>query len=345
MATVNKLRYSNFADRIDIDAFEAALEFEPIESKDDEDRGYCILPYNSHTNGDTTGKFSINREKKIYNCWVCGGGSLLDLAMATQDLDPEAATQWIYQFANREETDDEFFDHLDELLSVPADRQPAVPYFNDRVLARYDAATEHPWLKERGISNWAIDTFNIRFKPEATRTNGEESYQGPTILFPHFWQGQLVGWQQRWLGEDRPKWVPKYTMTPDFPKNETLYGYDRAIDNHPGGYPVVCESVPSALFLWSMGIPAVVTFGSSVGESQMKLLRRFPGVILAPDNDEAGAKWTHTLESYLDRFIDVKILPVLDGTGSDIGDLAQLSDQCLVYDYLEVAYNSIDTLL
>lgn len=87
-----KLRYGHFANRIDVDEFEQAIGFDPIKSTHDEDTGHCFDFFGLHTHGDTTGKLSINREKRVYNCWVCGGGSLLDLTMNKLDVDAEAAT-------------------------------------------------------------------------------------------------------------------------------------------------------------------------------------------------------------------------------------------------------------
>lgn len=354
-----KLRYSNFADRIDIDALEEALDIEPIDHPTPyEDRCYCPLPWNSHSNGDTTGKFSINREKGVYNCWVCGGGSLLDLAMAMRNEDMEPATKWLYQFANREETDDEFLDELDRLLADPEERQPTMPYFNEHVLTRFADPIEEalewngeekvPFLERRGIARTTAVKFSLRYNATAARPLKDVGYHGPAIYFPHFWRGKLVGWQQRWLDreEDRPRHVPKYTMTPDFPKNETLFGFDHArayLRLDPKTSIVVVESVPSALFLWSNGQPSVATFGSSVDESQLKLLRMFPHLILAPDNDlpknpgavPAGIKWLNLCAGYLERFTRVEALPVLDGAGADIGDLAQTPE--ILSDYLDLA--------
>ena len=65
-----KLRYRNFADRLDIDAVEEAMGFDVVSSTANEDTGYCFDLYDLHSNGDTTGKLSINRDKKVYNCWV-----------------------------------------------------------------------------------------------------------------------------------------------------------------------------------------------------------------------------------------------------------------------------------
>lgn len=355
-----KLRYSHFADRIDVDALEEALGIDPIDHPNpNEDRCYCPLPWNSHSNGDTTGKFSINRDKKVYNCWVCGGGSLLDLAMAIRNEDMEPATKWLHQFASHDETDEEFLDELDRLLADPADRQPTMPYFNDRALDRFSDPIEEamewdgnewvPFLERRGIALHTAVSFNLRYNAQAARPLKDVEYFGPAIYFPHYWQSRLVGWQQRWLDreEDRPRHVPKYTMTPDFPKNETLFGFDFAKAAYQWHQPViVVESVPSALFLWSHRYPAVATFGSSVDDAQLKLLRTFPTLILAPDNDvpkqadavPAGIKWRNRLMEYLERYTTVASLPVLDGAGADIGDLAATPE--ILPDYLALAEES-----
>jgi hypothetical protein len=71
-----RLKYSEFWDRINVDSFEEAIEWTPEYSHNDNDIGFCPFPEN-HSHGDTTGKFAIQREKRVYNCWVCGGGSLL----------------------------------------------------------------------------------------------------------------------------------------------------------------------------------------------------------------------------------------------------------------------------
>lgn len=349
----NKLRYSDFAHRVDVDELVAALDLDLIEDGD-ELRGHCPLPYNAHKNGDTTGKFGINRDKRVYGCWVCGGGSLLDLVMAMQDLDPEPATKWIHQFANHEETDEEFMDELDRLLADPAEQITPIPYFNERVLGRFDklnaSAPAMEWADERGIHPEVAEMFKLRYNSEARRTNGEEVYEGPCIYLPHMWRNRLVGWQQRWLApdDDRPRWVPKYTNTPDFPKNDTLWGYDAALSNltdpiDPSKpWPViVVESVPSALFLWSHHCPSICTFGSSVSDSQLRLLRKIPWLVISQDNDAPGQKYVNQLTEYLDRYTRVQALPPIpDWPGADIGDLAD--EPAILETYLSMAYDSVD---
>lgn len=354
-----RLKYSDFWDRINVEAFEEAIDWTPETEHNDNDMGFCPFPDN-HANGDTTGKFAIHREKRVYNCFVCGGGSLLSLAMELFDYDVEEATEWLYQFCEDDRRSDSEF--VDEFLASFEDvrkRVETLPFFNERVLDQFNdpISDAHEWddekedwtpfLEKRGISYGTVDAYQIRYKDEARRPApgkgkfaDEEDYYGPAVIFPHYYMHRLVGWQSRWLDPDRPEWVPKYTMTTDFPKDTTIYGYDLAREPGPDGpdpRPVlVVESVPSALFAESCGYPTVATFGSNVNEAQLRLLRSFSnGVILGPDNDvpknpdatPAGIKWRDSLTEYLKRYIRVWHLPPVEGKpGADIGDLASLGD-------------------
>ena len=351
----HKLEYKDFADSIDIDAFEEAIGFEPLDHRKGEDIGYCPDLWGSHKHGDTTGKFAINRDKCVYHCWVCGGGTLLSLAMEYTKMDEESATEWLHQFARGDTRSDEDFlqDFLNLVERVEEKRAERMPYFNAHVLEQFKAQGEghiflKNWCSGRGISYEVMVTHSLGYssyhKKTAPLRSGEKidgDYYGPCIVFPHFWDGRLVGGQHRWLnlGVDTPKWLPKYTNTSDFPKSNTVYNFDRAI-KHPDDRVVVVESVPTVLFLESMGITAVATFGSSVMESQLRLLRRFHGgVIIAPDNDSPGEKFAIGARDYLERYVDVRVLlPVDLGEGADLGDYIKTDDPVgNLYDHLETA--------
>jgi DNA primase len=309
------LRYSEFVDYLDLDSIYDALEWSPESSKGDEDIGYCLDPWGLHKNGDTTGKLAINRTKKVYNCWVCEGGSMLDLVMAVKDMNTTEATEWLYQFTRpRNLSPDEFYDEIDTLLSYgPTEPKPA-PYFNHRVLDKW-TENDHEWFSERGISQEVREYFKLGYDPFHER----RTRKAPAIVIPHFWKGKLVGWQERWLDGQKPK----YTNTEDFPRHETVWGYDFAIEQQE--QPFVVESVPSALFLLSHGYPAVATFGGEVTVEQMKLLRVFQqGIIVAPDNDAIGRGWVSNpgnVVRVLQRFVPVLVAPYVAGDGADLGDL------------------------
>jgi hypothetical protein len=341
-----KLRYSNFANQIDVDAFEEAIGFDVIETRGSNDIGHCLFPYN-HMHGDTTGKFAIEREAKLYNCWVCGGGDFVSLVMELYHCDVDDAVHWLYEYAHGDERDDHEF--LEDFLKMADDveqRTEHLPYFNDRVLDTFDDGIEwakndgESWLARRNISLDIANTFGLRYKRETSRMPPRSgryaeypAHIGPSIIFPHYWFDRLVGWQQRWLG-DRPDWLPKYTNTSDFPKENTIYNYHKAIKSKDR--IIVAESVPSVVYLEGQGYSAVATFGDSINPAQLRLLRRFrQGVILAPDNDKAGRKWLSANTNYLKRFLDVWHLPFVEGEKSDVGDL---TDSNRLDEYISLAY-------
>lgn len=334
MSREQKLRYSEFKDRIDIDQFESAIGFNPHSQQGDNDIGHCVFPDN-HSHGDTTGKFAIHRAKLVYNCWVCGGGSLLSLAMELHDLDVEEATEWIHQFATGQDgrSDQEFYDYLMEMLEDVEYRHDSMPYFNQRVLERFGS---DPWyFEDRGIDEGVAEAYELRYSDTVMKIapykGGEkidEDYIGPAAIFPHYWQDRLVGWQHRWIDWDEdhtktPRWLAKYTNTTDFPKDATLFNYDEAL--RATSPVVVLESVPTALFVICAGFPAVSYFGGGVKPAQLRLLRRFSqGVILAPDNDQTGDNFVSTATQYLERFIPVYITDKVDlGPKADLGDYAK----------------------
>lgn len=339
---MGKLRYSEFADRIDIDKLEAAIGFDVMRHERGNDIGYCLWPAN-HTNGDTTGKFAIHRENKVYNCWACGGGSLLSLAMELYDFDVDEATDWLYQFTQDVDTrtDDEFTDYMLALIEDVKVRVDTMPYFNPRVLERYTGPVDY--FRTRGISDDVIGRYHLCYselamKPAPVKqgrdgqpTKIDDDYYGPVAIFPHYWQGTLVGWQHRWMDWDEertkvPRWLAKYTNTTDFPKATTLFGYDAALKAEQP--VVVCESTPTVLFLQSQGYPAVAYFGSKPTPVQLRLLRRFQqGVILAPDNDRVGNALLSTATPYLQRFIPVYHAEPVDlGPKADLGDYIKTRD-------------------
>lgn len=334
----NKLRYEDFWDEINVDLFEEAIGWSPEHTHNDNDVGFCVFPEN-HSHGDTTGKFAIERNMRVYNCWACGGGSLLSLAMELKDLDVDEATQWLYQFCEVDaRSDAEFVDDFLDAFRDAEKRIATLPYFNERVLDRFDQPVPADWLIERGISAEVATEYGVRYSESIRRpspTGGyyaeAPDYCGPGIILPHYWQGRLVGWQTRWLDDEhRPEWLPKYTMTSDFPKETTIYGWDQVQTSEA---IIVVESVPTVLFLRTYGYNAVATFGSNVNDAQMRLLRRFPQVVLAADNDKpskesgtpAGIKWRRALTDYLKNYTQVMWVPLVGRKGSndDLGDLVK----------------------
>src|SRR4051812_48300346 len=64
---MGRVKYSEFVDLLDVESLMSDIGFEPLHVDNRGNYvGYCLWPEN-HTNGDTTGKFAIHPEKKVYN--------------------------------------------------------------------------------------------------------------------------------------------------------------------------------------------------------------------------------------------------------------------------------------
>lgn len=329
---MGRTKYSQFVDQIDVDEFMSAIGFTPeYEDHRGNQVGFCLFPSN-HTNGDTTGKFAIHPEKKAYNCYVCGGGSLLSLVMELNSWDSETAEDYLRQFAGDTRDDVEFLDDFLAAFAQDAERRAeTLPYFNPRVLEKWEPAYEYG--ESVGLSDMVVEYYNVLYAENATKRSpgkgkfaDDSDYVGPAIIWPHYWNDRLVGWQSRWLEDDRPEWCKKWTNTVDFPKDSTLYGYDMALPRHR---TFVVESAKSVLKLHQLGQNAVGTFGSNANDAQLRLLRKFhQGIVLWPDADRAGEQWFTHLYDYLVRYVPLSgVAPIPESKG----DVADLTDEEAIY--------------
>jgi DNA primase len=325
---MGRVKYSQFEDRIDVPELCQAIGFN-VEWEDNRGNlcGYCLFPQN-HTNGDTTGKFAIHPEKKVYNCYACGGGSLLSLVMELNSWDSETAEDYLRQFAGDARDDVEFVeDFLNAFANDTEKRVETLPYFNPRVLEKYEHA--YGYGEMIGLNADVIELYNVLWAPEAVKRSpgkgkftDEPDYVGPAIIWPHYWNDRLVGWQSRWMDDERPEFVKKWTNTVDFPKDSTIYGYHMV---KGASHVYVVESAKTVLKLDQLGLDAVGTFGSQANDAQLRLLRKFrSGVVLCPDNDKAGNEWFTHLYDYLHRYVPLHGVTPVPGSK---GDLADLSDE------------------
>jgi hypothetical protein len=221
------------------------------------------------------------------------------------------------------EDDDGFTAAMQRILSLDeVELEPyEFPVFHPRVLEPWQHYPIEAFTK-RGIDANTQQAFGLGFDPEHYRPlkNGEE-YVGRAIIIPHFFEGDLVGYQSGWLDEDRPKKVPKYTNTRNFPKAETLFNYDRAVESADSTIYVV-ESAITAIYLASLGYTAVGTFGAEVSDDQLELLMTFEKVATAFDNDGPGLKATRRV---VDELNDTVYLSIVEPVNIDKGDLNDLA--------------------
>jgi hypothetical protein len=241
----------------------------------------CVLPFNGHQNGDRNPSARLNFRKLTYICSGCGnsGGLLWFIGVCRGQTTPQARS-WLTKqvktggLGEGEDGLAALLRYFDEIWGENTSGPPPLPRMDPKLLKPWMAI--HPYLTEiRGIPESNLMDFRVGFDPVRNR-----------IVVPHFWKGNLVGWQTRRLLDDG---TPKWQSSPDFPKSLTLFHYDRDAE------AVVVEAPLSVIAKCHVVDGLEATFGATIPERQIKLLAAHPKVTLWFDNDPAGWRATRAV--------------------------------------------------
>lgn len=234
-----------------------------------------------HTHGDQNPSASCNLDRKVYVCYSYWGGDLFHLIAKLEGKENLAdIVPLIGDFLSGATVSSQDFTDKMDAFFVKESYSIELPAYSEKVIEPW--LFSHPYLRERGVSWDASSQLKIGYDSVENR-----------IVFPHYWDSRLVGWQKRVL-PDSPGWpgtrpdYPKYRNSSGFPKSETLYNFKRR-SKGGGKTIVVVESPMSVAKAVSLGIPNVVaTFGAKISTTQIDLLSEFDEVIIWMDNDPAG---------------------------------------------------------
>ena len=280
----------------------------------------CKLPFGLHKNGDQSPSASLNKETLLFNCFTCGGGSIFWLVENILDITFDQAVAKVKEYSVGSVVDyEKFIDKLQQNLNKgKPDGKFDIPIYSENILNPWIRETEY--MNSRGISIEVQQKMKIGLREYAEEwVRDEKGYQKlilSRIIIPHFFNGQLVGWQGRKLTED-PR-VPKYKNSKHFPKAWTLYNYDNIDFDEE---LIVVESPMSVLKLKTLGITNVVsTFGASVSDYQVNLLRQCQNICIWMDGDTAGRKATSYLASSLSKTNMITILEEDNEDPASVGD-------------------------
>lgn len=284
----------------------------------------CILDHVEphHANGDQHPSAWANVEKGLYCCSVYWSGDVFHLIQKMEGTDTfnEVAPMLSDFFIGGTRSAVNFRKDLDKIFTESSSYSVSIPRYSERVLDAWRGDVQHPYLfAQRGISHEAIGLLKLGWDRRENR-----------IVFPHFWDGNLVGWQKRsiprvasgldWQWKCTLNQWPKYKNSTGFPKSETLYAHDLARGCYPDEV-VVVESPMSVAKAYSLGTlkpSPVATFGAKVSKRQIELLREFDRVIVWFDDDTAGINGCYKIVSSLYRHTEV--LVVTPDKGKDLGD-------------------------
>jgi len=291
----------------------------------------CTLNFGLHGHGDQNPSASINKDSLLFNCHVCGGGTIIWLVQNVLDLSKNDAINKIKNYAEalRPIPVEQFVMKLDKLLKDQGlPKELIIPRYSERILDEWIQPSEY--LLERGVSyeiQKQMKTGVLEPGYELDKSTKEIVVVRRNIL-PHFIDNDLVGWVSRRLDDTQN--VAKYRNTRGFPRKYSLYNLNNVVDNN---HCYIVESPMSVLVLKSRGVNDVVaSFGAQVNDEQVKLLRRFDNLTIFMDGDKAGFEGANGLYRRLREHCRVRIVPVPDGF--DPVDLTEIPKSVTGLEYL-----------
>ena len=278
----------------------------------------CCLPNGAHRNGDANPSASLNYKKLVYSCFSCGSsGGFLWFIATCRGEDTGDSLRWLADQTGSgpdEQSLSSLIEFFDAVYSGDSRyRPPPIPRMNPAILEPWLAM--HPYMFDpveeggRGVPEDTLEHFQVGFAPEfrlkikappgqehhADR-HGRVEVLSPRIVIPHFWQGDLIGWQTRRMIDDG---TPKYQSSPDFAKDRTLYNFD---ETRPEA--VIVESPLSVLRHFHHVPHLEATFGAKVTDRQASLVSIHRKVVLWLDNDDAGWGATTRMGEALTPYCD-----------------------------------------
>jgi hypothetical protein len=240
--------------------------------------GYCPMHLERTGREDQNPSWSMNVETGVHHCFSCGyKGTLLTLVAELKELttswgrlDFEAARDWLRSNIKVD------FELLAKQLEEARNSYVPIPVpvsMSEARLAIFETEIPEWALKQRDLKQQACTLHGVLWNP------AKNSWITPIRNQQKF---GLMGWQEKSQTErffrNRPAGVQK---------SKTLFG----IELYTGGTMIVVESPLDAVKLTSLGIQgAVSTYGASVSEEQLSLMKRSDKLIFAFDNDTAGQR-------------------------------------------------------
>ena len=282
--------------------------------------GFC--PFHANTR---TPAFYVFPESGTWHCFGCHeGGDIFSFMMKKESMDFKETLQRLAQQAGVElrprspqaGEGDEKHAALRALLAE------AATFFQHHLRSTYSGKSVLAYLQKRGLSDAAIEQFQLGYAPDAWDTlsiqftkqghSPDELVQAGLaserdsggvydrfrhrLMFPiRDEKGNMAGFGARSLREED---LPKYLNSPQtaiFDKSHLLYGLDLARKSiRTQDQAVIVEGYMDVIGLHMHGFTnAISPMGTALNENQLRLLKRFTKrIVLALDADVAGQRAT-----------------------------------------------------
>ena len=310
-------------------------------------RGFvAVCPFHD----DRRPSMQINPDRQTWKCWVCDiGGDVFSFVMKRESVTFPEALRMLAEKAGiqlAEPKNRKGGRSNDDKKSLLEAMKWAVDEFHQFLLQDPSAEHARNYLKDRGILEESIAKFQLGYAPESwswlldrgasklwkpkdledvglvvRNKFGDciDRFRGRAIFPISDAQSRPIAVGGRILpgaAPDSAKYV-NCNETRLYQKSQQLYGLDLARDSiNKTRQAVVMEGYTDVIMAVQHGIHnAVACCGTALGESQIKLLKRYcDSVVLLLDGDEAGQKRSSSiLELFVTAQMDLRILTLPDG--------------------------------
>ncbi len=301
---------------------------------------------------EKTPSFAVHPVKQIYHCFGCGaGGDVFKFVMELEKSTFPEALRTVAEKCGipiprqRERSPEERRENQQRTVIIEMHRE-ATAYFARQFDESHEGAVAMAYLEERGLDREALLRFGLGYAPSSgdallrqlkskyseklldssgllSRDQAGRFYDRfrRRIMFPIANEsGKVIAFGGRAMGDDMPKYLNS-PETPIYSKSNVLYHLDRAKESlRQNDFAILVEGYMDAIAVARAGLVNVVaSCGTSLAESQIKLLSRFTRrVVVNYDPDAAGQAATErSLALLLEKEFEVRVLSLPGGADPD----------------------------
>jgi DNA primase len=301
---------------------------------------------------EKTPSFSVSSTKQMFYCFGCHkGGDVFKFVMEIERCEFPEAVRSIAEKCGipiprpREQSPEQHRENQQRSVLVEMHREAAV-FFARQLHESQEGAVATAYLEDRGLNREAILRFGLGFAPPSgdgllrhLKSRYPEKLLEASGLFSRDQSGRLfdrfrrriifpianesakvIAFGGRAMGDDMPKYLNS-PETPIYSKSNVLYHLDRAKESlRQNDFGILVEGYMDAISVARAGFANVVaSCGTSLAESQIKLLSRFTRrIIVNYDPDAAGQAATErSLALLLEKEFEIRVLSLPGGADPD----------------------------
>ena len=298
---------------------------------------------------EKTPSFVVNPDKQIFHCFGCGaGGNIFKFLMMIEKKDFREVAEQLAERAGIEIPNDRAVDEAaqgrrDEIVKA---NKLASEFYQNVLWKEAAGAPARKYLKERGLADDTVKSFQLGFAPDAWETlatalkkslsekalekaglilaGKEKGYYDrfrKRIIFPILDQkGVCIAFGGRVMDDTQPKYLNS-PETEIYTKGRHLYGLFQARHEiRTQDAVIVVEGYMDVIGCHQAGVTnAVASLGTALTTEQARLVKRHTSnVYMLYDADAAGENATlRGLEIFLEEGMEVKIVRLPEGHDPD----------------------------